>query len=119
MPPTTREREVFVALCRYGMRQHWSQLGRGEKERQFAFVQKLLLRQEGVPTQALVEAIRFGMPKVWPHSQEGYFDGSDLLKSIEKAKAVAARERRAGRIPVLIDEVRRRRALVEGDDDGE
>jgi hypothetical protein len=87
---------VFRALVRYGLNMRPSKLS--EKERQY---QKSIIREllEFNDPQTLIDAIQYGMPNVWPFSDDGRaFAAADLEKNLLKAKAESGRAAREGRI---------------------
>lgn len=87
---------VFTALVRYGLRMKGSDLSLKEIHRQRTIIEDLLSENSA---EILIHAIQYGMPRVWPFSEDGRaFAASDLENNLLKAKAEAAKSRRAGEI---------------------
>lgn len=105
MKPTDRTQRVLWYLCYYGLGQEPSAMGPSELAVQHGLVRELLKDQANVPTSVLLEAIQYGMPHIFPISENGYFDGRDLIRYLHKAKAVAAKLAAAGRIPTTPEAV--------------
>jgi hypothetical protein len=112
---TPEGEQLTEAICISGLKQTPSQLTTSELEEQRQLAETLILKQDGVPIQHLIEAIRFGMPKVWPFSQQQYFDARDVLNNITKAKAAAATLRRRSQLPIAAAEARRRDRHIRGE----
>jgi hypothetical protein len=105
----SRHEQIVAAIAYYGLRVHPDQLPPGERKDLDKWVRKITEQQEGVSTKELVEAIRHGMPRVWPFNQNGEpYDGRDVYQNIAKAKSAAATMRQSSRIPMTGKEVRAR-----------
>ena len=104
-----RRQQIALAICQYGLRQAPSRLSSWEVQQTGEWVDKIIATQHGIPTQQIVEAIRHGMPRVWPFSEDGRaFDAKDVYKNLSKAKGAAAVMRQAGRIPMTATEAAER-----------
>ena len=90
------EGTVLKTLLRYGLGMKMSELSRGEVEDQLHIIRRLLLDSTA---SILCDAIQYGMPNVWPFSEDGRaFAAKDLENNLLKAKAEAAVARWEGRI---------------------
>ena len=101
--PADRFGRVLWYLCYYGLGQRPEEVGAHDLAVQAGLVRGILEEQDGVSTKVLCDAIQYGMPHIFPVSENGYFDGRDLHRYLHKAKAVAAKLRAAGRIPMTIE----------------
>ena len=102
----TRRQEIAMAICLHGLRMAPRQLSATELAEVGRWTDRIIAAQGGVPTREIVEAIRHGMPRVWPFSEDGRsFDARDVYRNITKAKGAAAVLRKAGRIPMPAKEV--------------
>jgi hypothetical protein len=68
----------------------------------------IMAKQDGVPTKTITDALQYGMPYIFPISENGYFDARDVARYLHKAKAAAAKLRLSGRIPVSPESVQSR-----------
>ena len=106
---TERRDAVLAAICFYGLKLHPRQLSPGERDHMLKWVKKILNLQRGVATSEIVNAIRHGMPRVWPFSEDGRsFDAQDVYNNITRAKGATATLERGGRVPITGREVRAR-----------
>lgn len=93
--------KVAVTICRHGLGVAPASLAPGEWRTLLSHARRLLEEQKGVEVDEIVQAIRYGMRKVWPFTEEfRTFDGKDVLRNITKAKGAAATLRTAGLIPM-------------------
>jgi len=96
---------VYGALCVYGLRMHPNDLTSKESHYQQSIIRQLL---EDNDADTLIDAIRFGMPNVWPYSEQSdtgeprVFSAENLKQKLLEAKAAAAQARRAGRTPYTV-----------------
>ena len=97
--------KAFGALCVYGLKMHPNELTSKESHYQQSIIRQLLEDNEA---DTLIDAIRFGMPNVWPFSEQSdtgelrVFSAEDLKRKLLEAKAAAAQARRAGRTPYTV-----------------
>lgn len=88
--------EVFTVLVRYGLGMKPSELNEAEHRDQRRIIKRMLEEND---VDILIDAIKYGMPNVWPFSEDGRaFAALDLEQNLLKAKAEAAVARREGRI---------------------
>ena len=91
-----RDRILRVILS-HGLGLRPSELTAREASNQLAVVDELL-RDNDAST--LYYAIRYGMPEVWPFSEDGRaYDAVDVRSNILKAKAAVGRLRQSGKLP--------------------
>jgi len=107
-PPADRFERVLWYLCVYGLHQLAAQAG---------VLRGIMAKQEGVPTQAITEALQHGMPHIFPISENGYYDARDVGRYLHKAKAAAAKLRMSGRLPVSPESVQSRLERMAAEDD--
>ena len=87
---------VFQAILRYGLRLRATDVSPNEAMKQKAIIREMLTENT---VEGLIEAVQYGMPQVWPFSEDGRaFAAGDLEKNLLKAKAEAGKARRAGEI---------------------
>ena len=87
---------VLQALLRYGLRMKRTALSAKEIHRQKVVIEDLLSENDA---ETLIDAIRYGMPNVWPYTEDNRtFSAVDLEKNLLKAKAEAGQTKRAGEI---------------------
>lgn len=110
--PLPAHQAVTWFVCKYGLRMVPHQLASGELKQLHSQARKLLIAQDGVPLLELCQAIRYGMPRLWPFTENGFFDGRDVVRNITKAKAIAANMRQQGTIPITYAEAVRREAKL-------
>lgn len=91
--------DVLLTLVVHGLDMQPHELSETETARQRKLIEELL--EDNDPT-ILIQAIRYGMPEVWPFSEGRVFDASDLRNNLLKAKASAGMKRRAGQIPTRV-----------------
>lgn len=97
--PKKRFERVLWYICVHGLNQLPRQMSAKDLAVQAGIVRKMLEDEDGISTQLICEAIQYGLPHVFPISENGYFDARDAARYLPKAKAVAATLRRQGKIP--------------------
>lgn len=90
---------VYQALVLYGLTMNYNDISKKEAGDQKHVIRTLL--KDNKPS-TLVEAIKYGMPNVWPFTEGRAFDARDLRDNLLKAKAEAGARRRSGSIPTQI-----------------
>jgi hypothetical protein len=84
---------------------------------QSAIVHRILDDEDGIPTRVICDAIQYGMPNIFPVTENGYFDARDVERYLHKAKAVAAALRDRGKIPTTPEAAHDRiERMAEGDE---
>jgi len=93
-------RDVFRALVIHGLRMEMKDLSRHERNDQLKVLRRILEHNEPGP---VIQAIKHGMPNVWPFSEDARsFDAHDLEKNLLKAKSEVGNLRRRGQLPTYI-----------------
>lgn len=93
---------VLKALCVYGLQIHPVNLTGREEEQERRMLRGLLTENSA---SVLIEAIKYGMPHVWPFSKDDgdhVFTAQDLRNKLLNAKGEAGKQRRQGAIPVRL-----------------
>lgn len=98
--PTERFARILWHICVHGLHQTPQQLSPKDLAVQAGILRDILSDQEGVSTTVLCQAIEYGMPHIFPISENGYFDARDVARYLVKAKAAAAAMRQQGKMPI-------------------
>ena len=97
--PKDRFERVLWYVCVHGLHQLPRQMSAKDLAVQAGIVRGIMKDEDGISTQLICEAIQYGLPHVFPISENGYFDARDVARYLPKAKAEAATLRRQGKIP--------------------
>lgn len=97
--------KVYRTLCQRGLKMSPSSVPAAIAQREQRTLRKLLGE---VPTEDLINAIEWGMPNVWPFSEDGRpFDAKDLERNLIKALGESSRRERRGEIPYNAQKIKR------------
>jgi hypothetical protein len=88
---------VFQALCAHGLRIPAKDLTSRDRQREKATIREIL---EDRDPQEVIEAIRYGMPNVWPFLDGRVFNARDLRENFLKARGEAGKQARRSAIPI-------------------
>lgn len=96
---------VFQTLCSHGLRIPAKDLTSKDRQKEKATIREILADRE---PQEVIDAIRYGMPSVWPFLDGRVFNARDLRENFLKARGEAGKVRRRGQIPVNAQDLLRR-----------
>lgn len=89
-------------------------LTKPERDKEGRWALKLI--RTGVPFAELVGAVKYGMPRVWPYTKGQSFGLKELHENLTKARAMAMKAARRGKI---LHDTKEMRAMWESFEGGE